>query len=135
MTPAEAQARRERHKHDGWIGCDLDGTLAFYERWEGPAVIGEPIPLMLERVKRFLADGYEVRILTARVSEDPDGIARRAIEQWTEKHLGQALGVTCIKDFAMIELYDDRAVQVIPNTGRCIAEEHYAEASARAGAP
>lgn len=34
----------------GWIGVDLDGTLAFYERWIDELHIGEPIPLILARV-------------------------------------------------------------------------------------
>jgi len=36
---------------------------------------------------------------------------------WCEKHLGLALPVTCVKDMHMIELWDDRAVQVVTNTG------------------
>jgi hypothetical protein len=35
----------------------------------------------------------------------------------------------------MIELWDDRAVQMVPNTGRTLAEEHEAELSALKGAP
>jgi hypothetical protein len=41
----------------GWIGIDLDGTLAFRGEWQGHNHIGEPIPLMLKRVK--LSDLYE----------------------------------------------------------------------------
>ena len=33
----------------GWIGVDLDGTLAEYHGWNGGA-IGEPVPAMLARV-------------------------------------------------------------------------------------
>jgi hypothetical protein len=32
----------------GWIGVDLDGTLAIYGGWTGPRSIGEPVPKMLE---------------------------------------------------------------------------------------
>ena len=39
------------------------------------------------------------------------------IENWCLKHLGQKLAVTNVKDYNMLELWDDRAVQVIPNTG------------------
>ena len=49
----------------GWIGVDLDGTLAKYGIWDGS--IGEPIPLMVERVKIWIALGVEVKIFTARV--------------------------------------------------------------------
>lgn len=53
-----------------WIGVDLDGTLAHYDYWRGFDHIGEPIPLMADRVKQWLADGIEVRIVTARVSSE-----------------------------------------------------------------
>ena len=43
-------------KH-GWIGVDLDGTLAFHGEWLGHTHIGEPIPLMLKRVKLWLSEG------------------------------------------------------------------------------
>ena len=58
---------------NGWIGVDLDGTLAYYDQWRGALHIGEPIPLMLERVKRWLDEGKDVRIFTARVNRE--GIA------------------------------------------------------------
>lgn len=106
----------------GWIGCDLDGTLAHYDEWRGVEHIGEPIPLMVERVKSWLAEGKDVRIFTARVAPlDEDGMqwfaARGHIVEWCIKHLGRELPVTCIKDRHMVELYDDRAVQMITNTG------------------
>jgi len=114
-----------RRKPSGWIGVDLDGTLAHYDHWRGPEHIGEPVPAMLARVKRWLADGLEVRIFTARAYCPPGDQARleetklvhHAICEWCRKHLGQTLPITCTKDFAMIELWDDRAVQVLPNTG------------------
>lgn len=104
----------------GWIGVDLDGTLAVYGVWDGG--IGEPIPLMVERVKKWLADGVEVKIFTARVcfSGDEKFMLEQMnlIESWCEKHIGQKLQVTATKDFRMIELWDDRAIQIIPNTGK-----------------
>lgn len=99
----------------GWIGVDLDGTLAHYEGWNG-GDIGKPIPAMVARVKAWLAAGISVRIVTARVSVPLVG-THAAIEAWCVEHIGVALPVTCSKDYAMIELWDDRAVQVIPNTG------------------
>ena len=113
----------------GWIGVDLDGTLAHYEGWNGGA-IGRPIPLMVDRVKAWLAQGVDVRIFTARVagqplagmSDDPEFVCpidaqRRMIQDWCEEHIGHRLSVTHQKDFAMIELWDDRAVSVKANTG------------------
>lgn len=104
---------------EGWIGVDLDGTLALYDGWKGAGHIGEPVPRMLERVRAWLAEGREVRIFTARAGF-PDQVP--PIEAWLVKHglvIGdrQPLEVTNIKDFQMIELWDDRAVQVITNTG------------------
>src|SRR5271169_615604 len=119
----------------GWIGVDLDGTLAYYDHWRGAQHIGEPIPAMLSRVRKWLSEGREVRIFTARVEQDEvaigtngqagDDVGRveRSIRAWCKKHIGQELPVTCRKDFGMIELWDDRCIQVIPNTGRTIADE------------
>lgn len=107
----------------GWYGVDLDGTLAHYSG-NGHAEIGEPIPLMVERVKRWLSQGIEVRIFTARVSGDAETSRyfREKIEDWCLKHIGQKLPVTCCKDWSMITLYDDRAVHVEMNTGRIVEE-------------
>lgn len=33
----------------GWIGVDLDGTLAKYDQWRGVQHIGDPVPLMVDR--------------------------------------------------------------------------------------
>jgi hypothetical protein len=101
---------------DAWIGVDLDGTLAIYTGWKGPDHIGNPVPLMVARVKRWLSEGRKVKIFTARVS-DGEPETRSRIEQWCLEHLGCVLPVTCIKDFGMTELWDDRAVQVRANTG------------------
>lgn len=98
----------------GWFGVDLDGTLAHHEGWKGSRYIGPPIPKMLERVKRWLKQGRIVKIFTARAN-DPDAIP--AIKAWCREHIGQELEITATKDYSMVELWDDRAVQVIPNTG------------------
>lgn len=105
----------------GWIGVDLDGTLAEYGEWKGPEHIGKPIPLMLERVKEWLAAGRDIRIFTARVGPQPGNEGDRsrvAITAWCMEYLGRPLPVTATKDYAMIELWDDRCVQVVTNTGR-----------------
>lgn len=99
----------------GWIGVDLDGTLAHYEGWVSDDHIGDPIPLMLERVKAWLAAGKDVRIFTARANTGDDAIA--TINRWCIQHVGKVLPVTATKDYGMIELWDDRCVQIIPNTG------------------
>lgn len=116
--------------NDGWIGVDLDGTLAEYNGWTGnPLDIGDPVPRMVERVKQWRREGKQVWIFTARVSPAPwmhpsyedmyqylEDI-RASISTWSQKHLGEALPIVYSKNPSMIELWDDRAVQVIPNTG------------------
>lgn len=100
---------------DGWIGVDLDGTLAKYHGWVSESHIGEPVPAMLAKVKAWIADGQDVRIFTARVSNG--GVSLAFIEAWCLKHVGRVLPVTNVKDFGMRVLYDDRAVRIIENTG------------------
>lgn len=114
----------------GWIGVDLDGTLAHFDGWRGFAHIGEPVPLMAARVKQWLAEGKEVRIITARVCPPQSGYfvdqvhlqnmqtAFAAIAEWTKFHFGRDIRACCMKDMQMIELWDDRAVQVELNTGK-----------------
>lgn len=108
----------------GWIGVDLDGTLAHYDKWRGAEHIGAPVAPMVERVQRWLAEGHAVKIFTARVSGDPEEAAavRKAVQQWCVKAGLPALEVTNVKDYQMIELWDDRAVQVIPNTGHPVGK-------------
>lgn len=101
----------------GWIGVDLDGTLAYYEHWISVDHIGAPVPVMVARVKRWLAEGRVVKIFTARVYGNQRDEALGPIQTWCQEHIGQVLEVTCTKDYGMIELWDDRAVQVVPNTG------------------
>lgn len=106
---------------NGWIGVDLDGTLAHYDGWQGETHIGPPIPLMLARVKQWLLLHVDVRIVTARVScRDPEELAAvtKAINVWCLEHVGEILPLTCEKDYSMVVLWDDRCVQVERNTGR-----------------
>jgi len=109
-----------------WIGVDLDGTLAVYHDGDSyPDVIGEPVLPMVERVKEWLAKGLQVKIFTARVAHGKaeSEQARHYIRKWLVEVAGlPELEVTCIKNYAMVELYDDRAVQVEFNTGRLIGE-------------
>lgn len=99
-----------------WIGVDLDGTLAHYENWVEPHEIGAPVPAMIERIKRWIDEGIVVKIFTAR----DDGHGGKFIREWCIKHIGVELEITCVKDHFMLELWDDRAVQIEQNTGRII---------------
>lgn len=109
----------------GWIGVDLDGTLAEYHGWSD--FIGSPIPAMADRVKQWLAEGEDVRILTARgtgesVNENVKQINK--IAKWCHNNLGVTLPITSRKDMHMRVLYDNRAVGVEPNTGRLLSPAH-----------
>jgi hypothetical protein len=101
-----------------WIGYDLDGTLAYQgEGHYSPFEIGHPIPKMVARAKRDIAEGrYEVRIFTARAAHQ-SGHVNQAIRDWCKKHIGQELPVTNEKDLGCVRIYDDRAVQVVKNSG------------------
>lgn len=100
----------------GWIGVDLDGTLAKYDGWKGIWHIGEPVEPMVERVKTWLANGVQVKIFTARICNGDEALG--PIQKWCKLHIGVVLEVTNVKDFAMVELWDDRCVSVEPNTGK-----------------
>ena len=97
-----------------WIGVDLDGTLAEYDHWRGIEHIGEPVHRMYMRVQRWVAEGKTVKIFTARVAE-PAAIPY--IEAWLKSWGLKGLEITNVKDMGMVELWDDRCVQVIPNEG------------------
>lgn len=103
----------------GWIGVDLDGTLAHYTGCKGPEDIGEPVPAMLARVRAWVAEGRQVKIFTARCCV-PEQVP--PIKAWLAKHGLGELEVTNVKDFGMIELWDDRCVRVVPNTGEPCCE-------------
>lgn len=141
---------------EGWIGFDLDGTLAKYDGWQGLDHIGEPIEAMVRLAKKFHAEGKRIKILTARVAPrlcgetHADGckcghceeeasrppvmqeqylveldnhgfsVKRTAssyIREWCDKHLGFVPEIVHQKDHLMLELYDDRVKQVVPNKG------------------
>lgn len=100
---------------EGWIGVDLDGTLAHDNKHTGPDGIGPAIPEMLTRVQNWLREGRRVKIFTARAAV-PQQIP--GIRNWLRANGLPELEVTNMKDYAMIESWDDRAVEVVPNTGR-----------------
>jgi hypothetical protein len=103
----------------GWIGVDFDGTLSEYHGFIGRCKFGPPVPVMLDRVKRWINEGKEVRIMTAR-AHDPKEII--GVQNWCEEHGLPRLEVTFVKDSSMIELWDDRAYRVEKNTGRNMSE-------------
>jgi len=136
----------------GWIGVDLDGTMFTYTHWVGWNVFGEPIRPMIDRVLAWHEAGILVKIVTARVglpvmaSADEtanfeniysreftgkcrvtrmnfsDHMMAEAVRDHCERHGLPRLPVQCFKDADMIEQWDDRAVQVIINTGMTLRE-------------
>lgn len=104
--------------HPGnWIGVDFDRTLCHYDgQWRDGVITGEPIAPMLDRVKRWLDAGLDVRIFTARATQPGQ---HEQIEAWCMRHLGRFLPVTATKDWQMVEAWDDAMVSVERNTGRC----------------
>lgn len=101
---------------DPWIGFDLDGVLAYYERgYAGKNIIGPPIEKIWEIVKDLINKGKKVKIFTARVHQDYK--SRELIKNWLATHNLPDLEITNIKDHGMIALFDDRAISVEQNTG------------------
>jgi hypothetical protein len=110
-----------------WIGFDLDGSLAKYDVWRGVEHVGEPIKPMIDLAKSYLKEGWTLKVMTARVCRRGtlEGDKERekatvAIQAWCKKHIGKVLEVTNEKDFGMVILIDDRAVQLETNTGKII---------------
>jgi hypothetical protein len=121
ITSSTGSGEKEPTKK-GWIGIDLDGTLARSDTSPNPLKIGDAVPKMLNRVNQLIQDGHRIKIFTARAS-DPEQIP--IIKKWLKENELPEFEITNIKDYGMIRLYDDRAVQVIPNTGEIVesAEE------------
>ena len=116
------------------IAVDLDQTLAEYEQGDidkyGPTHIGAPIPDMVKKVKAEIANGSEVFIFSARANAASDSfkdqmdatIAVPTIMNWCKKHLGTVLPIAHRKLRVFDEIWDDRARQVLENTGTFVTE-------------
>ena len=107
---------------------DLDGTLAQFDKWNGPTSIGKPVYKMVQKVKKWLARGDKVVIFTSRIYPDINftkanecEAAKKAVEDWCVKHVGTKLEVTCNKGLFEI-LYDDRGEHIVKNTGETTEE-------------
>jgi len=113
------------HRKRGWIGVDFDGTLAEQIPRNDPYTLGPPIPEMVERVKSWVAAGYQVKLFTARMTpySHTTSVPRdlvlmeQILRVWCITHLGFELECTNIKDGMMEVLWDDRAVGVIKDKG------------------
>lgn len=122
-----------------WYGFDFDRTLVQYHGWKGPGHVGENIQDLVDLLVMHMERGDFVKIFTARVHpilsvslfgemEVVKGAttgdflvgqeAVRAIQRWCMTNLNHGLPITCVKDPQCLALYDDIAVQVVPNEGR-----------------
>ena len=129
----------------GWYGFDLDGTLAKYDGWKGVDSIGAPVAPMVKLIRQMHDEGKVVKIMTARVApkekpetkpnpyrtgnwciQEPDvqtwalkdeWTPLEFIQEWCYRVLGFVPEVVYQKDHLMLELYDDRVKQVVPNEG------------------
>lgn len=106
------------------IFVDIDCTLAHYNGFKGPDVIGEPVEEMVEKVKERMATGDQVVIFSARVAPGGDyqgmldaTLAVVALDAWCKKVFGKSMPITATKQHYADEIWDDRARQVVPNTG------------------
>lgn len=100
-----------------WYGVDLDGTLAVWNDTSTLGRIGDPIPVMVDMVRRMVDNGIQVKIFTARAC-DPAQIPK--IQAWMNQNGLPGLEITNVKDYYMERLYDDRAIRVERNTGRIL---------------
>jgi len=103
----------------GWIGVELDGTLAHYHPKQPRHKLGEPVAKMRMRVQQWLKVDIDVRLFTGRAA-DPAMIP--VIESWLEQHDMEKMKITCEKDFAMSQFWDDRGVHVVTNRGQVAAQ-------------
>jgi len=100
-----------------WIAVDLDGTLAKFASWRGIGHVGKPIPEMMKRVRRWREEGRKVKIFTARAAHEE---YLPPILKWLKKHKLEDMEVTNELDPYVVEIWDDRAIQVITNTGHIV---------------
>ncbi len=96
-----------------WIAVGLEGTLS---RAEGHPefVLGEPIQPMISRVHSWLRAGVEVRVLTELADDFMGGIQ---VRYWLDSHGLGDVGITSTLDKDMQQLWDNRAIRTLRNTG------------------
>ena len=103
------------------IAVDLDGTLAHYDGWKGVGHIGAIIPSVANAILLAKKEGADIWIFTARVSDPKDAEeAGNAIVAYLTENGIPFDGLTAIKHKFFTEFWDDRAIQVIKNTGEFV---------------
>jgi hypothetical protein len=123
----------EKNNQPEAIAYDFDKTLSVYEEGDidkyGPEFVGPPIQRMIDEVRQAIADGHDVYIFTARVNPgDSYEQALNATKSYLVladfclKQFGTLLPITHEKSRSWKRIVDDRADQVIPNTGVRVTE-------------
>lgn len=98
-----------------WLGVGFDGTLAACPEGPPPEQPGPAVPNMVKRVQDWLDQGLTVKVFTWRGATEE---GRAEVRAWLLREGLPELEVTDTKDFDMVEFWDCRGVQVIPNSGR-----------------
>ena len=120
-----------------WVAVDFDGTLHYRLPGAQLEELGPPVKKMVARVKKWLSEGKQVKLLTARVSDAPKrelapedvpayvAHQRLILAEWCKEHIGQELPMTASKDVYMYQLWDDRAVAIEGNTGKILGNPEF----------
>lgn len=119
MSKIEINMAAHTHKQIH-IALDFDGTLAYYDKWEGQAnKVGPAIPRMVQNVKNWLAKGYKVTIFTARLSHSHEEAESsiKAIKQFLQQNNLPELDITAVKMHYFTHFVDDKAYHVPKNSG------------------
>lgn len=119
ITAPSHGAEQKEYPKKGWIGIDLDGTLARSD-YLLDQKIGNPVPKMMTRLNQLIQEGHRIKIFTARASDPAEIIL---VKKWLKENGLPELEITNVKDYGMILLYDDRAIQVITNTGEIVEND------------
>ena len=100
------------------IYIDFDGTIATqkdgYQR-----EIGEPIMPMIDRINKWIKQGHNITIFTAR-ADYSDLMEKMDIEIFCVKHFGKILPITNKKSHNADLYIDDKAIRVERNTGKLL---------------
>lgn len=101
------------------IYIDFDGTIVTqkdgYQR-----EIGEPIMPMIDRINKWIKQGHNITIFTARASKWVDNFEKLDIEMFCVKYFGRVLPITAIKHHECDLYIDDKAIRVERNTGKLL---------------
>lgn len=106
-----------------WV--DLNGTLCYHEKGEpvfdaeGKFIIGKPINRMVRRVRKLLAEGLAVKIMSGSVGlgGEKAAEAERSIRAWCKTHIGRELPVSATITPRCLGMWNDKARGVLRNTG------------------